>query len=76
VSGRLVPLAAYPCAAALQAFVNSSFEHITSTEHAANLLAQFNAILQRDALKQELDSKHQVSKLRVFMPCAILGVMD
>jgi hypothetical protein len=44
----------------VQAFINTSFENITSTEHALSLLAQFNAILQRDKLKEELDAKYQV----------------
>uniref|UniRef100_A0A383W453 AAA+ ATPase domain-containing protein n=1 Tax=Tetradesmus obliquus TaxID=3088 RepID=A0A383W453_TETOB len=44
----------------LLAFINTSFENITSTEHALSLLAQFNAILQRDKLKEELDAKYQV----------------
>ncbi len=35
----------------VQGFINSSFENITSTEHALNLLRQFQAILQRDTLK-------------------------
>ena len=33
---------------ALQGFINASFENITSTEHALNLLRQFEAILQRE----------------------------
>lgn len=41
----------------LQAFVNASFEHITSTEHALSLLQQFQAILQRETLRQDLESK-------------------
>lgn len=41
----------------LQGFVNASFEHITSTEHALSLLQQFQAILQRDTLRQDLESK-------------------
>jgi hypothetical protein len=44
----------------VQAFVDASFDNITSTDHALSLLAQFSAILQRDALKQELESKYQV----------------
>jgi hypothetical protein len=47
----------------VQAFINTSFENITSTEHALSLLAQFNAILQRDKLKEELDAKYQVRTL-------------
>merc|ERR1712005_80689 len=38
----------------LQGFINLSFENITSTEHALNLLRQFQAILQRDLLKADL----------------------
>lgn len=45
----------------LQAFINSSFEHIASTQHALSLLAQFKAILLRDSLREELESKVQVS---------------
>lgn len=45
---------------ALQGFINSSFENITSTEHALNLLKQFQSILQRDSLKQDLDDKYMV----------------
>ena len=42
----------------LQAFLNSSFEKATSTEHALNLLRQFQSILQRDSLKSDLDEKY------------------
>ena len=42
----------------LQGFINHSFENITSTEHALNLLRQFQAILQRDLLKADLDDKY------------------
>lgn len=45
---------------ALQGFINASFENITSTEHALNLLHQFEAILQRETLKADLDSKYTV----------------
>jgi hypothetical protein len=45
----------------LQAFINSSFENIASTQHALSLLAQFKAILLRDSLREELESKVQVS---------------
>eukprot|EP00217_Crustomastix_stigmatica_P013603 CAMPEP_0183798542 /NCGR_PEP_ID=MMETSP0803_2-20130417/19119_1 /TAXON_ID=195967 /ORGANISM="Crustomastix stigmata, Strain CCMP3273" /LENGTH=4519 /DNA_ID=CAMNT_0026043227 /DNA_START=42 /DNA_END=13598 /DNA_ORIENTATION=- len=45
---------------ALQGFINSSFENITSTEHALKLLRQFQAILQRDQLKSDLDDKYQL----------------
>jgi dynein heavy chain len=45
---------------ALQGFINSSFENITSTEHALNLLRQFQSILQRETLKQDLDDKYMV----------------
>ena len=47
-------------AVATQGFVNSSFENITSTEHALSLLSQFQAILQRETLKQDLESKYLV----------------
>lgn len=45
----------------LQAFINSSFDNIPSTQHALSLLAQFKAILLRESLKEELESKVQVS---------------
>lgn len=41
---------------ALQAFINVSFEQISSTEHALNLLRQFQAILLRDSLKASIDA--------------------
>ena len=41
----------------LQGFINGSFENITSTDHALNLLRQFQAILQRDTLKADVDDK-------------------
>lgn len=46
----------------LQGFVDKSFENIatTGTEHALSLLAQFQTILQRDMLKQNLESKYLV----------------
>lgn len=37
----------------LQGFINSSFENITSTDNALNLLKMFQSILQRDSLKGE-----------------------
>ncbi len=43
-----------------QGFVNASFENITSTEHALSLLAQFQAIMQRETLKQDLETKYMV----------------
>lgn len=43
--------------AGLQGFINASFENITSTEHALSLLRQFQAILQRDTLKADLEDK-------------------
>ena len=45
---------------ALQGFINASFENIMSTEHALGLLKQFQAVLQRDNLKADLDSKYMV----------------
>ena len=36
---------------ALQGFINSSFENITSTEQALNMLKQFQAILQRETAR-------------------------
>lgn len=44
----------------LQVFINASFENISSTEHALNLLRQFQSILQRDSLKADLDDKYLV----------------
>ncbi|PNH08753.1 Dynein gamma chain, flagellar outer arm [Tetrabaena socialis] len=44
----------------LQGFVNASFENITSTEHALSLLSQFQAIMQRETLKQDLENKYMV----------------
>ena len=41
----------------LQGFINSSFEHITSTEAAMLLLDQLRHMLQRDTLKDDLESK-------------------
>jgi dynein heavy chain len=41
----------------LQGFINSSFEHITSTEAAMTLLDQLRHMLQRDSLKDDLESK-------------------
>jgi dynein heavy chain, axonemal len=43
-----------------QAFVDASFEHIVSTDHALELLAQFTEVLQRDALQQQLEGKWAV----------------
>ena len=45
---------------ALQGFINESFDSITSTENALNLLRQFQSILQRETLKQDLDDKYMV----------------
>ena len=45
---------------ALQGFINASFENIMSTEHALGMLKQFQAILQRDSLQADLDSKYMV----------------
>ena len=43
-----------------QAFVDTSFDHITSTDHALGLLAQFTEVLQRDTLQQQLEGKWMV----------------
>ena len=43
--------------AALQQFINQSFENITSIEHSLQLLRKFQSILQRESLKSDLDSK-------------------
>ena len=40
---------------ALQHFINQSFENITSIENSLNLLHKFQAILQRESLKSDLD---------------------
>ena len=45
---------------ALQHFINQSFENITSIENSLGLLATFQAILQRETLKSDLDSKLNV----------------
>ena len=45
---------------ALQAFINSSFDNMQSTEHALSLLRQLRAVLQRDALRADLDEKYMV----------------
>eukprot|EP00762_Andalucia_godoyi_P000483 ANDGO_03248.mRNA.1 Dynein gamma chain len=45
---------------ALQVFINSSFENITSTENALALLKKFQSILQRENLRADLDSKYMV----------------
>lgn len=45
---------------ALQGFINSSFENITSTEHALVLIKQFQSILQRDTLRADLENKYMV----------------
>eukprot|EP01033_Poteriospumella_lacustris_P002475 gene2475-1807_t len=42
---------------ALQAFINQSFENITSIEQSLKLLKKFQMILERETLKSELDSK-------------------
>eukprot|EP00760_Papus_ankaliazontas_P006643 PhM_4_TR1311/c1_g1_i1/m.52782/K10408/DNAH; dynein heavy chain, axonemal len=44
----------------LQVFINSSFENITSTENALAQLKKFQAILQTDSLRSDLDSKYMV----------------
>lgn len=43
--------------AALQQFINQSFENIQSIEHSLQLLRKFQSILQRESLKSDLDSK-------------------
>ena len=40
---------------ALQHFINQSFENITSIENSLGLLATFQAILQRETLKSDLE---------------------
>ena len=44
----------------LQGFINSTFEHIGSTEHALSQLTQLQKILKRDSLKDDLESKFLV----------------
>lgn len=44
----------------LQGFINNSFENISNTEAALRLLAQFQTVLHRDSLKQDLDAKFTV----------------
>lgn len=41
----------------LQSYINASFENITSTESALSMLMQLRKILQRESLKDDLDSK-------------------
>ncbi|CAK4698776.1 unnamed protein product [Aphanomyces euteiches] len=43
-----------------QHFINQSFESITSIEQSLNLLKQFQTILQRENLRNDLDSKFTV----------------
>ena len=45
---------------ALQSFINASFDSMQSTEHALSLLRQLRAVLQRDALRQDLEEKYMV----------------
>merc|ERR1711871_1832880 len=45
---------------ALQQFINSSFECITSISSSLNLLKKFQSILQRDSLRQDLESKFTI----------------
>ena len=44
----------------LQSFINKSFENITNTSHALNLLEQIQSILQRDTLQSDLEAKYMV----------------
>jgi dynein heavy chain len=44
----------------LQVTINSSFENISSTENALNLLKKFQTILQTETFKSDLDSKYMV----------------
>ena len=44
----------------LQQFINQSFENITSIEQSLSLLKKFQTILQRESLKNDLDSKFTV----------------
>ena len=49
----------------------ASFENIMSTDHALGLLTQFQAVLQRDNLKADLDSKHMVRTARPLPGTAV-----
>ena len=44
----------------LRQFINSSFEAIASIESSLKLLAKFQSILQRDSLRQDLETKFAV----------------
>jgi dynein heavy chain, axonemal len=44
----------------LQMFINKSFENISSTDHALNLLEQIQGILDRDTLRTDLEAKYMV----------------
>jgi dynein heavy chain, axonemal len=44
----------------LQMFINKSFENISSTDHALNLLEQIQGILDRDTLRADLEDKYMV----------------
>ena len=44
----------------LQTFINRSFENISSTEQALNLLKQIQQIMQRDSLKADLEAKYMI----------------
>ena len=44
----------------LQVTINSSFENITSTENALNLLKKFQTILTTESFRSDLDSKYMV----------------
>jgi dynein heavy chain, axonemal len=44
----------------LQSFINRSFENISSTEQALNLLKQIQQIMQRDSLKADLEAKYMI----------------
>jgi len=45
---------------ALQSFINASFDNVQSTEHALGLLRQLRDVLQREALRADLDEKYMV----------------
>lgn len=46
--------------ALLQGFVDACFEEITTTDHALNLLRQFQSILTRDSFQESLNAKYLV----------------
>lgn len=58
----------------LQGFIDASFQHISSTDNALSLLAQFQALLQRDTLIQVRCSAGPGFALGRIAPCFHGGV--